>query len=260
MEAPSIGFIGLTHNTAQVNFGGDISGAAGPNNYVETINTSFGIFSRGGKLLCPAMDNGTIWSGVGTACQAIGFTDAVVLFDQKAGRWFITRFASDGATPTPNWFECVAVSKTSDPTGGYFRYTFPTSRTHLPFADDYPKLGIWRDAYYMTANARTCCPGNPPGLGDTVGIFVAAFERSAMLKGLFLPFGDTTNGTTTYGGGRYLLDTAKGADLGGDDGGLVLDFNFAYNPSCAYDPRWVCPLAPPGNRLPVGVEAGERVL
>jgi uncharacterized protein len=77
--------------------------------------------------------------------------------------------------------------------------------------------------------------------------------------GLFLPFGDTTNGTSTYGGGRYLLDTAKGADLGVDDGKLVLDFNFAYNPSCAYDPRWVCPLAPPANRLPVAVEAGERV-
>ena len=77
--------------------------------------------------------------------------------------------------------------------------------------------------------------------------------------GLFLPFGDGTNGATTYGAGRYLLDTVKGADLGFEDGRLVLDFNFAYNPSCAYDPRWVCPLAPPGNRLPVAIEAGERV-
>jgi uncharacterized protein (DUF1684 family) len=76
--------------------------------------------------------------------------------------------------------------------------------------------------------------------------------------GLFLPFSDPTNGTSTYGGGRYLLDTVKGADLGVEDGGLVLDFNFAYNPSCAYDPRWVCPLAPAANRLPVPVEAGER--
>ena len=77
--------------------------------------------------------------------------------------------------------------------------------------------------------------------------------------GLFLPFGDATNGQTTYGGGRYLLDTVKGADLGSKDGRLVLDFNFAYNPSCSYDARWVCPLAPPGNRLPVPVEAGERI-
>ena len=76
--------------------------------------------------------------------------------------------------------------------------------------------------------------------------------------GVFLPFRDETSGRETYGGGRYLLDTVKGADLGVDDGGLVLDFNFAYNPSCSYDPRWVCPLAPPANRLGLAVEAGER--
>lgn len=79
--------------------------------------------------------------------------------------------------------------------------------------------------------------------------------------GLFLPFRDATNGTTTYGAGRYLLDTAKGADLGGDPARaeLVLDLNFAYQPSCAFDPRWTCPLAPPENRLPIAVEAGERI-
>jgi uncharacterized protein (DUF1684 family) len=77
--------------------------------------------------------------------------------------------------------------------------------------------------------------------------------------GLFLPFADGTSGRTTYGAGRYLLDTVKGADLGTADGRLVLDFNFAYNPSCAYDPRWACPLAPPANRLPIEVRAGERV-
>ena len=77
--------------------------------------------------------------------------------------------------------------------------------------------------------------------------------------GVFLSFADATSGTETYGGGRYLLDTVKGADLGEHDGRLVLDFNFAYNPSCAYDPRWVCPLAPPGNRLAVPVTAGERM-
>jgi uncharacterized protein (DUF1684 family) len=76
--------------------------------------------------------------------------------------------------------------------------------------------------------------------------------------GAFLCFRDATSGGETYGGGRYLLDTVKGADLGEDDGRLVFDFNFAYNPSCSYDPGWVCPLAPPANRLPVPVEAGER--
>jgi uncharacterized protein len=77
--------------------------------------------------------------------------------------------------------------------------------------------------------------------------------------GLFLPFRDATSGTGSYGAGRYLLDTVKGADLGEGPGGLVLDFNFAYHPSCVYDPRWACPLAPPGNRLQVAVEAGERL-
>ena len=76
--------------------------------------------------------------------------------------------------------------------------------------------------------------------------------------GVFLSFRDATSGRESYGGGRYLLDTVKGADLGEDDGRLVLDFNFAYNPSCAYDPGWVCPLAPPANRLTVAVETGEK--
>jgi hypothetical protein len=64
---------------------------------------------------------------------------------------------------------------------------------------------------------------------------------------------------TTYGGGRYLIDTVKGADLGGDDGRLILDFNFAYNPSCAYDAAWACPLAPAGNTLSRPLRAGELV-
>ena len=75
--------------------------------------------------------------------------------------------------------------------------------------------------------------------------------------GAFLSFRDATSGQESYGGGRYVLDTVKGADLGEVDGKLVLDFNFAYNPSCSYDPGWVCPLAPPANRLAVAVEAGE---
>mgnify|MGYP000026483831 FL=1 len=77
--------------------------------------------------------------------------------------------------------------------------------------------------------------------------------------GLFLPFRDATSGEQTYGGGRYLLDGAKSADLGGTDGRLVLDFNFAYHPSCVHDPRWSCPLAPPTNTLPFAVRAGERL-
>jgi uncharacterized protein (DUF1684 family) len=77
--------------------------------------------------------------------------------------------------------------------------------------------------------------------------------------GVFVPVRDATAGSDSYGGGRYLLDTAKGADLGGVDGRLVLDFNFLYNPSCAYDPAWACPLAPAGNVVSVPLTAGELV-
>ncbi|MGH3737408.1 MAG: DUF1684 domain-containing protein [Micromonosporaceae bacterium] len=73
--------------------------------------------------------------------------------------------------------------------------------------------------------------------------------------GVFVPFRDPH--PDTYGGGRYLIDTVKGADLGGDRSELVVDLNFAYNPSCAYDPAWQCPLAPPGNVLATPVYAGE---
>jgi uncharacterized protein (DUF1684 family) len=78
--------------------------------------------------------------------------------------------------------------------------------------------------------------------------------------GLFLPFRDATSGRETYGGGRYLLDGIKGADLGTTrDGRLILDFNFAYHPSCAHDPKWSCPLSPRSNWLDVPVRAGERL-
>ncbi len=78
--------------------------------------------------------------------------------------------------------------------------------------------------------------------------------------GLFIPVKDALAGTPggTYGGGRYLLDTVKGADLGSTATSLTLDFNFAYNPSCAYDPAWACPLAPPGNVVDVEIPVGER--
>lgn len=87
---------------------------------------------------------------------------------------------------------------------------------------------------------------------------LALFWLEGYGGGVFLSFRDETSGDTTYGAGRYLLDTIKGSDLGTDDGDLVLDFNFAYNPSCSYDPRWVCPLAPPENSLAVPVRAGEK--
>jgi uncharacterized protein (DUF1684 family) len=92
---------------------------------------------------------------------------------------------------------------------------------------------------------------------------LSLFWMDGYAGGLFLPFRDATNGRTTYGAGRYLLDAAKGADLGvggGGIGSLIVDFNFAYQPSCAFDPRWSCPLAPLSNRLDIAIRAGERLV
>ncbi len=77
--------------------------------------------------------------------------------------------------------------------------------------------------------------------------------------GLLLPLRDGTAGQSSYGGGRYALDTAKGADLGGSDNSLVVDLNFLYHPSCRYNDAWQCPLAPPGNTIAASVSAGERL-
>jgi hypothetical protein len=81
--------------------------------------------------------------------------------------------------------------------------------------------------------------------------------------GIFLPLRDGSAGHTTYGGGRYLLDTAKGADLGGadrvDGTWLTIDLNFLYHPSCRYNDAWECPLAPDGNTTRVAITAGERL-
>jgi len=90
---------------------------------------------------------------------------------------------------------------------------------------------------------------------------LGVFWMAGYAGGLFIPFRDATNGIETYAAGRYLVDSAKSADLGGDanSGTLILDFNFAYQPSCAFDPKWACPLAPPENHLDVAIRAGERL-
>ena len=100
--------------------------------------------------------------------------------------------------------------------------------------------------------------GSTLGLAGALGAELMLFWIDGYGGGLFLPFTDATSGSETYGGGRYVLDTIKGADLGQDGDRLVVDFNFAYNPSCAYSPAWTCPLAPSENRLPTAVRAGER--
>lgn len=111
--------------------------------------------------------------------------------------------------------------------------------------------------------------GGPDGVMryERVGVLATPYGElslwwiAAYGGGLYLPFRDATRGTQTYGGGRYLTDTVKGTFGRGvqllGSGRLRLDFNYAYNPSCAYDSRWACPLAPPENWLSSPVHAGE---
>lgn len=144
------------------------------------------------------------------------------------------------------------------------------SFTGLPYFDYEPRARVLAEVREASRERHEV----PASSGDTVvfdRIAQATLEMFGHLLtldiywlpvyggGIFLPFRDGTSGDSTYGAGRYLLDTIKGADLGMSDGQLVLDFNFAYNPSCSYDPQWACPLAPPANALAVEVRAGERI-
>lgn len=106
---------------------------------------------------------------------------------------------------------------------------------------------------------RMCAVARTNGLMDALGAELTIYWIEGYGGGLFLPFADATSGDETYGGGRYILDTIKGADLGDCRGRTVVDFNFVYNPSCAYLEAWTCPLAPPENRSPVPVRVGEKV-
>jgi uncharacterized protein len=137
--------------------------------------------------------------------------------------------------------------------------------TGLPFASYDPAFrfeAVLEDAEPLRIELPTATDGVVPferigtvALGDLGRLDV--WWLAGYGGGVFLPLRDGSAGRGTYGGGRYLLDTVKGADLGAAGSRLVLDFNFAYNPSCAYDPGWACPLSPPANRLPLEVEAGE---
>jgi uncharacterized protein (DUF1684 family) len=96
-------------------------------------------------------------------------------------------------------------------------------------------------------------------LPEPFGARLAVWWLAQYGGGLFLPLRDASAGRSSYGGGRYLLDTAKGADLGAEGSALVVDLNFLYHPSCRYDPQWACPLAPPENTIDKPIHGGERL-
>lgn len=124
-----------------------------------------------------------------------------------------------------------------------------------PAADDAPLLIAAGNDGTVSLRPFATTDGLRAGLGRELTLYWIALYGG----GVFLPFGDPTNRQETYGGGRYLLDTIKGADLGTDAAGrVVLDFNFAYNPSCAYSDAYICPLTPEANKLPTAIRAGEK--
>src|SRR5436190_12527156 len=146
----------------------DPNGAVGPNNVVTMANLHFQIFDKSGNSLFGPAANNTLWAGFGGDCQTDNAGDPVVLYDQLADRWILTQFTSSG----PTYFECVTVSQTNDPTGSFFRYAISTG-TNFP---DYPKAGMWPDAYYFSTREFDT-------FGNFAGVGAYALDRAQALAG-----------------------------------------------------------------------------
>ena len=147
----------------------DNDGAPGTTQYVQYVNTTYQVFDKSGNTVLGPLSGNSFWSGFGGSCQADNSGDPIIRFDAAAQRWVVSQFAINNGG---NDFECVAVSKTADATGAYNRYAFS-------FADfpDYPKMGVWPDAYYFTFNNF-----NLAGTAF-VGANVCAADRTKMLTG-----------------------------------------------------------------------------
>ena len=115
----------------------------------------------------------TLFSGFGGECEFNNDGDPITLYDPLAGRWFMSQFALPHF-PNGPFYQCVAVSQTSDPTAGWYRYEFQMPVDKM---NDYPKFGVWPDAYYMTINQFNQNSLTWGGAG------VVAFERNKMLTG-----------------------------------------------------------------------------
>ncbi|TMA25835.1 MAG: hypothetical protein E6J78_16170 [Deltaproteobacteria bacterium] len=163
----------------------DTNGDVGPNHYVQIVNTDFAIFNKSGTAVYGPVPVNTLWSGFGGLCQTDNDGDPIVLYDPIADRWLISQFAV--TSPNPNYYQCVAISQTPDPTGAYNRYSFPY--TAFP---DYPKFGVWPDGYYVTYNMFT-------GGSTFAGAKICAMDRTHMLTGAAATQ-QCFNTSTSYGG------------------------------------------------------------
>ena len=172
IPAPLLTFEGMSNQDNFNVFGfrvnpPDPNGEVGPNHYVEMINLVFAVYDKAGNLLLGPVDTGTLWSGFPVTDCTDPSGDPVVIYDQFMDRWLLTQFTTAG----PEYFDCVAISTTSDPTGSYYRYAFSTG---LNFPD-YPKYGNWTDSYVITTRE----------FGPTIeyGIGVYALEKNKMVNG-----------------------------------------------------------------------------
>ena len=148
----------------------DTNAAVGSTQVVEVVNSSFAVFDKSGAILYGPAATNTLWSGFGGFCQSTDDGDGVVRWDTMAGRWIMAQFANASSNTGP-YDECVAVSQTADATGAWYRYAFQYS--NFP---DYPKIGVWPDAYYATFNMFATN-------GAYVGPEACAYNRAAMLSG-----------------------------------------------------------------------------
>ena len=153
----------------------DSNAAVGPSHVVQWVNLSLAMWDKSGNLLYGPVSGNTIWSGFGGPCQSTNNGDPIVLYDHLANRWVLSQFAMPNY-PSGPFYQCIAVSTTGDPTGSYARYQFQISATKL---NDYPKLAVWPDGYYMSMNQYTCSVISC----SWAGAGVAVFERAPMLTG-----------------------------------------------------------------------------
>ena len=203
--------------------------------------------------------------------HAVGALEALDLLDWK--RWIFSLYSDVRAAADP----AAAWLRWRDTRIALYR-THPQSPVPAAAREGYTAEAFYPydPAYRVTATVTNAPPEPSPLPASVGGTFAfnrighARFELGGAKHelelhwnegyggGLLLVVADATSGRETYIGGRYVLDTVKGADLGNAGDQLVVDFNFAFNPSCAFDPSWACPLAPPANHLPPRLEVGER--